>query len=396
MTSVLIIGAGSAGSVVIRKALGLKETFSDIHVVVRSDASFAAIKASYADTITAHQCDADNSEALIALASHIKPFLIINMALPYQDLSIMNACLAVGAHYLDTANYEAIDEAKFCYKPQWDLHDAFKKAGLCALLGSGFDPGVTNVFCAYAKKHLFDQIKQIDIIDCNDGDHGHPFATNFNPEINIREITQRGKYFEKGQWLETEPLSQKESIYFPKVGARTAYLMYHEELESLAKHIKGVEKMRFWMTFSDTYLTHLDVLQNVGMTAIEPIDYEGKQIVPLQFLKAVLPDPKSLGENYSGKTCIGTVIQGLKDGKSIQKIIYNTCSHQAAYDECKAQAVGYTTGVPAMIGAKLMIEQTWLKAGVYNMEQFDPDPFMQQLNDHGLAWSIEEYEHSIA
>jgi saccharopine dehydrogenase (NAD+, L-lysine-forming) len=395
MTKVLIVGAGSAGNVVIRKALSLSDIFTDIHVVVKSNESFVRIQDTLGDRITLHQCNADNTVVFTELTKKINPYLVINMALPYQDLSIMEACLAAGAHYVDTANYEPIDEAKFCYKWQWDYHDRFKKAGLCALLGSGFDPGVTNVFCAYAQKHLFDSIDQVDIIDCNDGSHGRPFATNFNPEINIREITQRGKYFDSGKWVETDPLSHKDSIYFPQVGHRDAYLMYHEELESLAKHIPNVKKIRFWMTFSSSYLNYLDVLQNVGMTSIEPILYEGKQIVPLQFLKAVLPDPQSLGENYSGKTCIGTVISGTKNGEKIKKIIYNICEHQKAYDDCKAQAVGYTTGVPAMIGAKMLIEKKWLTPGVYNMEQFNPDPFMDDLNKFGLPWSVENYEYKI-
>ena len=395
MSKILIIGAGSAGSVVIKKCLQHPSIFTEVHVASRSIDKLEKLKMSLDNDIQIHSCDADDTQQLIRLLKTIKPKLIINMALPYQDLSIMDACLDQGVHYLDTANYEPKDEAKFCYKWQWDYHERFKQAGLMALLGCGFDPGVTNIFCAYAAKELFDSIESIDIIDCNAGDHGHPFATNFNPEINIREITQRGKYWKNGKWIETEPLSEKQEIFFPEVGYKTAYLMYHEEIESLAINIPNVQQIRFWMTFSEDYIKHLNVLQNVGMTRIDTIQYQGQEIVPLQFLKAVLPNPSDLGENYIGKTCIGCVITGLKKGKKQTKIIYNICEHQKAYEECKAQAIGYTTGVPAMIGAKLMLEKTWHQAGTINVEQCDPLPFMEQLNKQGLPWKVIEYDYQL-
>ena len=387
---ILIIGAGAAGSVVAKKCVTLPDVFSDIHIASRTLSKCMALADACNHKLTPHQIDADDTQALITLLREIKPFLVINMALPYQDLSIMDACLETNCHYIDTANYEPKDEAKFCYKWQWDYQERFKEKKLMALLGSGFDPGVTNVFCAYAQKHLFDSIESIDIVDCNAGDHGHPFATNFNPEINIREITQKGKYWKEGQWIETAPLSIKETINFPEVGPKDAYLMYHEELESLILNIKGLKQIRFFMTFSEQYLTYLDVLQNVGMTGIKPIDYNGQQIVPLQFLKAVLPEPSSLSENYTGKTSIGCIITGTKNGKRSKKIIYNCCEHQKTHAELQAQAVSYTTGVPAMIGAKQLIENTWLAPGVWNMEQLDPDSFMKDLNTHGLDWHIKD------
>jgi saccharopine dehydrogenase (NAD+, L-lysine-forming) len=315
--------------------------------------------------------------------------LVINVALPYQDLSIMDACLETGVSYLDTANYEPPDEAKFCYKWQWDYQERFQKRGIMALLGCGFDPGVTNIFCAYSLKHHFDEIHTIDIMDCNAGDHGHPFATNFNPEINIREVTAKGKYYENGQWIETDPLSIHKPFDFPQVGVREMYLMYHEEMESLAKNIPGIKRMRFWMTFSQEYLTHLRVLQNVGMTRIDPVKYHGIDIIPLQFLKALLPEPSSLAQGYTGKTCIGCMIEGIKDGKPKTYFIYNVCDHAACFREIQAQAISYTTGVPTMIGAMMMLTGQWKGAGVFNVEEFDPDPFMAELNSCGLPW-IEE------
>ena len=336
------------------------------------------------------QVDADNVPETVALIRRVEPDLVINVALPYQDLPIMDACLETGVDYLDTANYEPPDEAKFCYQWQWDYHDRFREAGIMALLGSGFDPGVTSVFSTYALKHYFDRIDEIDILDCNGGDHGHPFATNFNPEINIREITQRGKYWENGEWVETEPMEISETFDFPEVGPRKMYLMYHEELESLARFIPDVKRIRFFMTFGEEYLTHLRVLQNVGMTRIDPVEYQGQQIVPLQFLEAVLPDPGSLGENYSGKTCIGNIITGEKDGKPRKIYIYNVCDHAECYREVSSQAVSYTTGVPTMIGSSLMLDGTWRGEGVFNIEQFDPDPFMKLLNEHGLPWFVKE------
>jgi saccharopine dehydrogenase (NAD+, L-lysine-forming) len=339
--------------------------------------------------------DADDVSELVALIRRFKPDLVINVALPYQDLSIMDACLETGVNYLDTANYEPPDEARFCYKWQWDYQERFKKRGIMALLGSGFDPGVSNVFCAYAQKNLFDEIKAIDILDCNAGTHGHPFATNFNPEINIREITQRGKYWEKGHWIETAPLEKVIDFEYPEVGIKKSFLLYHEELESLVLHIKGLERIRFWMTFSESYLTHLQVLQNVGMTRIDEVAYEGHKIVPLKFLKALLPDPASLAVNYTGKTVIGCVFEGIKAGLKKKIYIYNICDHAQCYREVQSQAVSYTTGVPAMIGAMLMLNKTWSGKGVFNMEEFDPDPFMKQLNKHGLPWTATEFHKSI-
>ncbi len=303
----------------------------------------------------------------------------------------MDACLEAGVDYLDTANYEPPDEAKFEYKWQWAYQDRFRDAGLMALLGSGFDPGVTNVFCAYAQQELFDSIETIDILDCNGGDHGHPFATNFNPEINIREITQKGRYWENGHWVEIEPMSQSRVFDFPEVGERKAYLLYHEELESLCKNISGLQRIRFWMTFGDEYITHLRVLQNVGMTGIEPVVHEGHEIIPIQFLKALLPDPASLGENYTGKTSIGCLIRGRKDGEERQVFIYNVCDHEESWAEVRSQAVSYTTGVPAYVGAKMMVTGKWQQPGVFNMEQLDPKPFLEELAVRGLPWHVKEY-----
>jgi len=391
---VLIIGAGGVGSVVVHKCAQVSEVFSDIWLASRTLAKCEAIREDVVRrtgrTIHTAQVDADRVEEVIELIERCRPALVINTALPYQDLSIMEGCLASGVDYLDTANYEPPDEAKFCYQWQWDYQDRFRDRGLMALLGSGFDPGVTNVFCAYAQKHHFDTIHSIDILDANAGEHGHPFATNFNPEINIREVTARGRYFDQGEWKETDPLSVHRTFDFPEIGPRKAYLMYHEELESLARHIEGVGRIRFWMTFSDNYLKHLEVLQNVGMTRIDPVEYEGHQIVPLRFLKAVLPEPASLGPHTKGKTCIGCVIEGMKDGKPKKIYIYNVCDHQECYREVGSQAISYTTGVPAMIGAMLMLTSTWRGTGVFNMEQLDPDPFMEKLMLHGLPWVVKE------
>lgn len=389
MSKVLIIGAGGVGGVVTHKCARVPEVFSEIVLASRTLAKCEKIKNQLARPIETAQVDADKTDELVALIRKVSPDLIINVALPYQDLTIMDACLETGVNYLDTANYEPPDEAKFCYKWQWDYHDRFKEKGIMALLGCGFDPGVTSVFCAHALKHYFDEIHTIEMMDCNAGEHGHPFATNFNPEINIREVTARGKYYENGQWIETEPLSVHKTFDFPQVGPREMYLMYHEELESLAKNIPGVRRMRFWMTFSQEYLTHLRVLQNVGMTRIDPVSFQGCEIVPLQFLKALLPEPSSLGENYRGKTCIGCIVEGIKDGKPKKYFIYNVCDHAEAYKDVRSQAVSYTTGVPAMIGGMMMLTGVWRGKGVFNVEEFDPDPFMQKLMEHGLPW-IEE------
>jgi saccharopine dehydrogenase (NAD+, L-lysine-forming) len=393
MSKVLIIGAGGVGHVVAHKCAQVPEVFSEIMLASRTkskcDAIAASVKERTGRTIQTAALDADNVAETVALIKKFEPKLLLNVALPYQDLALMDACLETGVDYLDTANYEPLDEAKFEYKWQWAYQDRFKEKGLMALLGSGFDPGVTNVYCAYAQKHLFDEIHELDIIDCNAGDHGQPFATNFNPEINIREITQRGRYWERGEWVETDPLSWRMSYDFPEgIGPKDCYLMYHEELESLVQNIRGLKRARFWMTFSQNYLNHLKVLENIGMTSIEPVDYKGQKIVPLQFLKAVLPEPGSLGPLTKGKTCIGCVMKGVKDGKERKAYIYNICSHEEAYREVGSQAISYTTGVPAMIGAMMMLTGKWRGAGVFNMEQLDPDPFMEKLNVHGLPWVV--------
>ncbi len=383
MSRVLIIGAGGVGGVVTHKCAQVPEVFTDIVLASRTLEKCDKIRAQISRPIRTARVDADNTAELTALIREVSPDLIINVALPYQDLSIMNACLETGVDYLDTANYEPRDEARFCYKWQWDYHDRFRDRGIMGLLGCGFDPGVTNIFCAHALKHHFEEIRTIDIVDCNAGKHGHAFATNFNPEINIREVTARGKYFENGRWIETDPLSVHETFDFPEIGPREMYLMYHEELESLAKNIPGVRRIRFWMTFSQEYLTHLRVLQNVGMTRIDPVSFQGCEIVPLQFLKALLPDPSSLAQNYEGKTCIGCVIEGIREGKPGKYFIYNICDHAEAYREVNS----YTTGVPAMIGGMLMLTGAWRGRGVFNVEEFDPDPFMEKLPLHGLPWT---------
>lgn len=387
MSKVLIIGAGGVGGVVTHKCAQVPEVFSEITLASRTLSKCERIRDQIARPIRVERVDADNVPELVALIRSVKPDVIINVALPYQDLSIMEACLETGVDYLDTANYEPPDEARFCYKWQWDYHDRFREKGLMALLGCGFDPGVTNIYCAHALQKHFDAVHAIDIMDCNAGEHGHPFATNFNPEINIREVTARGKYWENGQWLETEPLCVHETFDFPEIGPREMYLMYHEELESLVKHIPGLRRIRFWMTFGQEYLTHLRVLQNVGMTRIDPVSFQGCRIVPLQFLKALLPEPSSLGANYRGKTCIGCMITGTKEGKPRKYFIYNVCDHAEAYREVKAQAISYTTGVPAMLGAQLMLTGKWRGRGVFNVEQFDPSPFMERIGGYGLPWT---------
>ncbi len=395
MAKVLIIGAGGVGGVVAHKCAQVADVFSEIVLASRTkskcDAIAADIKARTGRTIETAQVDADNVPELVALIKACKPAMVLNIALPYQDLTIMDACLETGVHYLDTANYEPLDEAKFEYKWQWAYQERFREKGLMALLGSGFDPGVTNVFCAYAQKHLFDEIHVLDIIDCNAGDHGHPFATNFNPEINIREVTARGRYWERGEWVETDPLSWAMNYDFPEgIGPKKCFLMYHEELESLVQNLKGLKRARFWMTFSDNYLNHLKVLENVGMTRIDEVEHNGQKIVPIQFLRSLLPDPASLGPRTKGRTCIGCLMQGVKDGKQKTAYIYNVCDHEACYREVGSQAISYTTGVPAMIGAMMMLTGKWTGQGVFNMEQMDPDPFMEKLNLHGLPWVVVE------
>ena len=392
---VLIIGAGGVGGVVTHKCAQDPDTFEHITLASRTLSRCEKIRDQVKELqgrdVDVAQIDADNVAQTTALIDRVQPRLLINVALPYQDLPLMDACLAAGVDYLDTANYEPPEEAKFEYSWQWAYHDRFADAGLMALLGSGFDPGVTNVFTAYAQKELFDEIHTIDILDCNGGDHGHPFATNFNPEINIREITQNGRYFEDGQWIEIEPMSQSMTFDFPEVGERKAYLLYHEELESLVKHMPEIKRARFWMTFGDEYLTHLRVLQNVGITAIDPIEFQGQQIIPIQFLKKLLPDPASLAENYTGKTSIGVLVEGIKDGKPRKTFIYNTCDHAACYQEVRSQAVSYTTGVPAMVGAKMMLQGLWRGDGVFNMEQMDPSPFLEELAVRGLPWHVQDH-----
>jgi saccharopine dehydrogenase (NAD+, L-lysine-forming) len=395
MAHVLIIGAGGVGSVVAHACAQASAVFTHITLASRTLAKCEAIAASVKERFSVHlaveQVDADNVAETVALIQRIKPDLLLNVALPYQDLSLMEACLATGVDYLDTANYEPPDVAKFEYKWQWAYRERFAENKMMALLGSGFDPGVTNVFCAWAQKHHFDEIHQLDIIDCNAGDHGQAFATNFNPEINIREITQPGRYWEHGEWVETDPLSWSMRYDFPEgIGPKKCFLMYHEELESLVLHLRGLKRARFWMTFSEQYLTHLRVLENVGMTRIDPVSYQGKEIVPLQFLKAVLPEPASLGPLTHGRTCIGCVFQGIKDGKAKKIYIYNICSHEEAYRQVGSQAISYTTGVPAMIGAMMMLSGVWKRPGVWNMEEFDPDPFMDALNQYGLPWQVVE------
>jgi saccharopine dehydrogenase (NAD+, L-lysine-forming) len=387
MGKVMIIGAGGVGNVVAHKCAQVPEVFEEICLASRTVSKCKEIASNIKRPIRTEHVDADNVPELVKLFKNFNPDIVINVALPYQDLTIMDACLEAGVHYVDTANYEPRDEAKFCYKWQWEYHDRFKKAGLMALLGSGFDPGVTNVFTAYALKHHFDEIHELDIVDVNGGNHGHPFATNFNPEINIREITALCKHWEDGRFIETAPLSVSKKFDCPEdVGTFTIYRLYHEELESLVRHIPTIKKAQFWMSFSDNYLKHLEVIQNIGMASIEPIKFNGVDIIPLQFLKALLPDPGSLGARTKGKTCIGCICKGIKDKKDKEYYIYNICDHEECYREVKSQAISYTTGVPAMIGAMMIMKGIWKREGVFNMEQLDPDPFMDALNIHGLPW----------
>lgn len=390
MGKVLIIGAGGVGTVVVNKIAQVPEVFTDIMLASRTkskcDVIAADVKKRFGVEIKTAQVDADNVSELVELLNAYKPELLVNVALPYQDLTIMEACLQAGVNYLDTANYEPLDEAKYEYSWQWAYKDRFEKAGLTAILGCGFDPGVTSVFTAYAAKHHFDEIHYLDIVDCNAGDHGKAFATNFNPEINIREVSQRGKYWENGEWIETDPHEIHMPLNYPEIGPKESYVIYHEELESLVKNFPTLKRARFWMTFGQEYLTHLRVIQNIGMARIDEIEYNGQKIVPIQFLKAVLPNPGDLGENYTGETSIGCRIRGIKDGQEKTYYVYNNCSHQAAYQETGAQGVSYTTGVPAMIGAMMFFKGEWRKPGVFNVEEFNPDPFMEQLNIHGLPW----------
>ncbi len=413
MAKVLVIGCGGVASVAIRKCCMHSDVFTELCIASRTLSKCDALKAKLTGKtktkITTAQVDADKPEEVIALIQKVKPDLVMNIALPYQDLAIMDACLACGVNYLDTANYEPENtddpawretyekrcreegfSAYFDYTWQWAYNDKYKKAGLTALLGSGFDPGVTQVFCAYAQKHLFDTIETIDILDCNGGDHGYPFATNFNPEINLREVSAPGSYWENGKWVEVPAMSIRRTYHFDGVGEKDMYLLHHEEIESLAKNIKGVKRIRFFMTFGQSYLTHMKCLENVGMLSTTPVEFEGKEIVPIQFLKALLPDPASLGPRTVGKTNIGCIFTGVKDGKRKTAYIYNVCDHQECYREVESQAISYTTGVPAMIGAMMLVTGKWNKKGVYTPEEFDPDPFMQALNENGLPWKVVE------
>ena len=394
MAKVLIIGAGGVGGVVAHKCAQARDVFEDVTLASRTLARCEKIRAEVKELqgrdLRIAQVDADDVAQTVRLLEETRPDVVINVALPYQDLTIMDACLEAGVDYLDTANYEPPDVAKFEYKWQWAYQDRFAQAKRMALLGSGFDPGVTNVYCAYAQKHLFDTIEYIDIVDCNAGSHGKAFATNFNPEINIREITARGRYWEEGVWKETDPLSVSAIFDYPGVGEKKSFLLYHEELESLAKNIRGLKRIRFWMTFGEEYLKHLRVLENVGMTRIDEVDFQGQKIVPIKFLKALLPDPASLAAGYTGKTSIGCLIEGIKDGKRRKVLVYNICDHAETYREVRAQAVSYTTGVPAVTGAVMMVTGKWKGHGVFNMEQLDPDPFLEDVAKRGLPWHVEE------
>ena len=390
MGKVLIIGAGGVGTVVAHKVAQNPDVFTEIILASRTKSKCDVIAADvlkrYGVVIKTAQVDADIVPELVKLFNDHKPELVINVALPYQDLTIMDACLEAGVNYMDTANYEPKDEAHFECSWQWAYKEKFEKAGLTAILGCGFDPGVTSIYTAYAAKHHFDEIHYLDIVDCNAGDHHKAFATNFNPEINIREVSQRGKYWENGEWVETEPHEIHQPLNYPEIGPKESYVIYHEELESLVKNFPTIKRARFWMTFGQEYLTHLRVIQNIGMARIDEVDYNGQKIVPIQFLKAVLPNPGDLGENYTGWTSIGCRIKGLKDGKEVTYYVYNNCSHEAAYKETGTQGVSYTTGVPAMIGSMMFLKGLWKKPGVYNVEEFNPDPFMEQLNIQGLPW----------
>jgi len=390
MDTVLIIGAGAAGSVVAKKCAKNREVFKKIHLASRTLDKCRKVQQECASDITISQVDADDAAQVIRLIEEEKPDVVVNMALPYQDLPIMDACLYTGVSYLDTANYEPKDEAKFSYTWQWAYQERFRDKGIMAVLGCGFDPGVISIYCAYAQKNLLDEIHTIDIIDCNDGSHGKAFATNFNPEINIREVTQRGKYWKAGQWIEIDPLSIACMIDYPFVGPRKSYLIYHEEEESLVKNIKDLKQIRFWMTFSDNYIKHLEVLQNVGMTRIDPVMYNGMEIIPLQFLKHLLPEPSSLAENYTGKTSIGCILRGIKNGRQTAYIIFNVCDHAECSRELKAQAVSYTTGVPAMTGAMMMLKRLWNGKGVFNVEELPPEPFLEEVARQGLPWQALE------
>ena len=413
MSRVLIIGCGGVAQVAIAKCCQNSDTFKEIMIASRTKSKCDEVKARWeketSTVITTAQVDADKTEEVVALIKSYNPDVVLNVALPYQDLTIMDACLECGVHYVDTANYEPEDtddpewraiyekrckdlgfSAYFDYSWQWAYQEKFEKAGLTALCGTGFDPGVTSVFCAYAKKHYFDRIDTIDILDCNGGDHGYAFATNFNPEINLREVSAPGSYMEDGKWVEIPPMAIKREYDFPQVGMKDMYLLHHEEIEALGRNMPEVKRIRFFMTFGQSYLTHMKCLENVGMLSTTPIEFEGQQIVPIQFLKALLPDPASLGPRTVGKTNIGCIFTGVKDGKKKTLYIYNVCDHQECYREVGSQAISYTTGVPAMIGTALVAEGLWKKPGVFTTDEFDPDPYMEMLNKWGLPWVVDE------
>lgn len=392
MAKVLIIGAGGVGRVVTHKCAQMRDVFDEIWLASRTKSKCDAIAAEIDGEIKTAQVDADKPSETAELIRKTGADLVINVALPYQDLTIMDACLDAKVQYIDTANYEPLDTAKFEYKWQWEYRERFENAGIMAVLGAGFDPGVTNMYCAYAQKHLFDEINYVDILDCNAGDHGLPFATNFNPEINIREITARGRYWDEGRWIETDPLSIRADFDYPEIGVKPSYLLYHEELESLSLNLKGLKRIRFWMTFGEKYLTHLRVLENVGMTSIKPIKIKGVEIAPIEFLKEVLPDPASLGPLTKGKTNIGCIVEGVKDGKPRKVYIYNVCDHEEAYKEVKSQAISYTTGVPAACAGRMVATGAWNGKGVFNIEEMDPDPFLKAVSDFGLPWKVVELD----
>jgi saccharopine dehydrogenase (NAD+, L-lysine-forming) len=396
MARALIVGAGGVGNVVAHKCAQVPEAFSEIVLASRRISQCEevqkSVRAKTGRALRIAALDADDRDAAAALLRQHRPDVLINVALPYQDLPLMDACLEAGVHYVDTAVQEQREVSNlFEYKPQWDFHARYREAELTAILGSGFDPGVTNAFCAYAHRELFDTIETVDILDCNAGSHGRSFATNFNAEINIREITQHGCYWEEGQWIETEPLSINMMFDFPQVGPRKAYLIFHEEMESLVKYMPGLKRVRFWMTFSDEYLAHLRVLRNVGMTRIDPVEFEGHSIVPLRFLKSLLPDPGTLGPGYSGLTSIGCLIEGQKNGRRRKVFLYNVCDHAKCFEETRAQAVSYTTGVPAMAAALMIVNGAWKERGVLNIEQLDPSPYLEAVGRYGLPWHQLEY-----
>lgn len=399
MSKILVVGAGGVGSVAIHKMAMNSDIFSEITLASRRkfkcDEIAAAVKERFGVTVHTAELDAMDVSATVALIKQTGAELLVNLALPYQDLVLMDACLEAGINYLDTANYEPPEEAKFEYSWQWAYQDRFKKAGLTAILGSGFDPGVTSVFATWLRKHKLETIRQIDILDCNGGDNGKAFATNFNPEINIREVTAPVRHWENGSWIESKAMTTKVAFDFPSVGEKNMYLMYHEELESIKTHFPEVERARFWMTFGDAYINHVTVLQNIGMTSIDPVIHEGVEIIPLQFLKTVLPDPSDLGVLTKGKTCIGDIATGMKDGVEKTYYIYNICDHEECYAEVGSQAVAYTTGVPAMIGAAQILKGNWAEAGVWNTEQLDPDDYMDMLNAHGLPWQVHELDKPV-